>query len=150
MQPFFWLLALMTITVLIYLPGINGPFLFDDAQNIVSPIQAWLDGRTGWQDIVFGNRSGLFGRPLPMATFLANAALSGLAAMPFKATNIAIHIICSILIYKLIFALLQRDPLLGSRAKIYALLVCALWLLHPMQVSTVLYIVQRMAQLSTL
>ena len=54
------------------------------------------------------------------------------------------------MIYALLSRLLARDPQLSARARLAALLVTALWLLHPMQVSTVLYVVQRMAQLSTL
>src|SRR5690606_1976486 len=43
---------------------------------------------------------------------------------------------------------LACDPNLKVKARAIALLVTAIWLLHPMQVSTVLYVVQRMAQLS--
>ncbi len=85
-----------------------------------------------------------------MASFLANAATTGLTAWPFKATNLVIHLACGALIYALLCRLLCRDPLLQTRAKAAALAVAALWLLHPMQVSTVLYVVQRMAQLSSL
>lgn len=140
----------LAITAAAYAPGLAGPFLFDDPPNILIPISAWLDGRTGWQEIVLGNRSGMFGRPLSMLTFLANAAISDLEVVPFKATNLAIHLACGSLIFILLASLLERDPQLSGRARAVALLVCALWLLHPLQVSTVLYVVQRMAQLSTL
>jgi hypothetical protein len=144
------LLALCLLTVLAYLPGLKGPFLFDDPPNIVQPFSVWLEGRTDWREMVFGNGSGLLGRPLSMLTFLANAAFTGLDPAPFKATNLAIHLICGLLIYQLVSRLLVRDPRLGANARLGALAVAALWLLHPIQVSTVLYVVQRMAQLSTL
>lgn len=140
----------LILAALVYLPGLTGPFLFDDPANILKPMQAWLDGRTGWREFVLGNRSGLFGRSLSMLTFLANGAVSGLDVMPFKATNLAIHLLCGVLIYLLLARLLTRDPALRDRARWVAVLVAALWLLHPMQVSTVLYVVQRMAQLSAL
>ena len=149
-KPAVWLFALLVATVLVYLPGLNGPFLFDDPPNLILPINAWLSGQTGWHEVLLGNRSGLLGRPLSMLSFIANAATTGLAPLPFKATNLAIHLLCGLLIYVLISRVLTRDPQLRTRAKLAALLVSAVWLLHPMQVSTVLYIVQRMAQLSTM
>ncbi|OOG59669.1 hypothetical protein B0E48_02365 [Rhodanobacter sp. C03] len=145
-----WLLGILALTVLVYLPGLHGPFLFDDPPNIVQPISAWLGGQTGWQEIVFGNNSGPLHRPLSMLTFLANAAASGVMPWPFKATNLAIHLACGGLIYALLSRLLSRDPQLKTRARFAALIVSAIWLLHPMQVSTVLYVVQRMEQLSAL
>jgi hypothetical protein len=149
-RPWLWLLGLLAATVLIYLPGLGGPFLFDDPPNLIVPIDAWLHGQTGWQEIVFGNASGLLGRPLSMLSFLANAAISGLDPLPFKATNLAIHLACGVLVYALLARLLPRDPQFGRHARLLALIVTALWLIHPMQVSTVLYVVQRMAQLGAL
>lgn len=143
-------LVLALLTALIYLPGIHGPFLFDDTPNLVKPLSAWLDGLIDWREIVFGNGSGLLGRPLAMLTFLANAAISGLDTTSYKVANLAIHIFCGGLIYALLSRLLRRDPQLAAHASLPALLVSAIWLLHPMHVSTVLYVVQRMAQLSTL
>lgn len=143
-------LAVLVISVLVYLPGLDGPFLFDDPPNLIIPISAWLDGKTGWQEILLGNRSGIFGRPVSMLTFVANAAASGLEPFPFKVTNLAIHLLCGVLVFALMARLLVRDPQLQSRARLVALLIASIWLLHPMQVSTVLYVVQRMAQLSTL
>lgn len=150
LRPATWLCGVLLLTVLLYLPGLHGPFLLDDTPNIVQPIQAWLAGLTGWRDIVLGNHSGLLHRPIAMASFLANAATTGLAVWPFKFTNLAIHLTCGVLVYLLLARLLTRDPHLRTQAKVAALAVAALWLLHPLQVSTVLYVVQRMAQLSAL
>ncbi|MBB6187256.1 hypothetical protein [Rhodanobacter sp. MP7CTX1] len=141
---------MLALTILVYLPGLHGPFLFDDPPNLILPIQEWMHGQIGWDQFVFGNDSGLLGRPLSMLTFFANAATTGLATFPFKLTNLVIHLACGMLVYALLSRLLLYDPQFASQAKRIALVVSALWLLHPMQVSTVLYIVQRMAQLSTL
>lgn len=150
LRPAIWLGGVLLLTALLYVPGLHGPFVLDDMPNIVQPMQAWLAGLTGWRDIVLGNHSGLLHRPIAMASFLANAATTGLAVWPFKVTNLAIHLACGVLVYLLLAKLLTRDPRLRARAKVAALAVAALWLLHPLQVSTVLYVVQRMAQLSAL
>lgn len=149
-RPVLWLAALLFLAVAIYFPGLHGPFLFDDPPNIILPINAWLSGQTGWQEVVFGNGSGLLHRPLANLSFALNAVVSGLDPAPFKATNLAIHLLCGILIYTLAAQLLTRDPYLRPRARMAALVVAAVWLLHPIHVSTVLYVVQRMAQMSAL
>lgn len=142
--------ALALLVVLVYFPGLTGPFLFDDPVNIINPFRAWLAGETGWQEVVFGNRSGPLGRPLSMASFAFNGATTGLEVVPFKATNLLIHLLCGAALYTLLAQLLQRDARLQASARLVAGIITAIWLLHPMQVSSVLYVVQRMAQLSTL
>lgn len=144
-----WLPVILAFTTLVYAAGLHGPFLFDDTPNL-RPLADWLDGRTGWQEALFGNRSGMFGRPLSMLSFVANALLFGMSPFWFKLGNLVIHLVCGSLIYSLMQRLLQRDVRLQPHATAVALAISAIWLLHPMQVSTVLYVVQRMAQLSTL
>jgi protein O-mannosyl-transferase len=148
-QPTHWLLLVLALAALVYVPGLNGPFLLDDPNNLL-PVQDWIHGVAGWQEALFGNSSGLFSRPLSMLTFMLDAKLFGMAPFSFKLTNLLIHLACGALIYRLLGKLLRRDPYLGQRAALVALAISAIWLLHPLQVSTVLYVVQRMAQLSTL
>jgi hypothetical protein len=85
-----------------------------------------------------------------MLSFILDAKLFGMAPFSFKLTNLLIHLACGGLIYALLYRLLLRDPQWRPRAALAALMISAIWLLHPLQVSTVLYIVQRMAQLSAL
>lgn len=144
------MLVLGVLVALVYFPGVDGPFLFDDAPNIIQPIQAWLRGDTGWHEIVFGNDSGLLHRPLSNLSFALNARIGGLVPLPFKVVNVGIHILCGVSVFVLLQRLLRRDVLLGRHSAAAAICVAAVWLLHPMHVSTVLYVVQRMAQLSAL
>ncbi|WP_139309821.1 hypothetical protein [Teredinibacter haidensis] len=130
--------------------------MFDDKHNIVhlqnlqpeeiaaKPI--WDGAKVNDQ---WGNRS------VARFTFALNVASCGLTASCFKATNIALHIATAIAIYILVVQLLsipirQRIKLSASQKKVVALICAALWALHPIQVSTVLYAVQRMTILSAL
>ena len=140
---------ILALTALVYVPGLTGPFVFDDTPNL-RPLQDWLNGVASWKEVLLGNRSGLLGRPLSMLTFIFNAKLFGMAPFSFKLTNLVIHLACGGLIYSLLHKLLSRDSQLAQHAAWVALAITTVWLLHPLQVSTVLYIVQRMAQLSTL
>lgn len=140
----------LAATALLYLPGLAGPFLFDDKPNLVRPLGRWLHGDVSAASIVMGNHSGALGRSLSMLTFLGNAALGGLAPLPFKLTNLAIHLICGALIFRIIQMLLRRSERSARLSDIAAWSIATAWLVHPIQVSTVLYVVQRMAQLSAL
>lgn len=144
-----WLTLAMAVTVLVYLPGLGGPFVFDDIPNL-RPLQDWLNGISSWQETLLGNHSGMFGRKLSMLSFMANARWFGMGPFSFKLTNLLIHLVCGGLIFCLLRRLLSRDNCWHEHADRAALAIAAVWLLHPLQVSTVLYIVQRMAQLSTL
>jgi len=140
--------VVLLLTFVIYLPGLSGPLVLDDYPQL-DPI---LDsvGAAAWQNAAV-SKSGVLGRPVAMLSFLVNAAVSGTNFWWWKFTNLAIHLLCGAIVFALsarIFALRAR----GWRGEphYWALVVAALWLLHPLQVSTVLYTVQRMTQLSAL
>lgn len=143
------LLAAMALAVLAYWTGLSGPFLFDD-QNTMPVLQDWLEGRARLHHVLFGNQSGQLGRPVSMASMALSAWLGGYSTFSFKFGNLIVHLLCGLAAYLFLSTLLRRDRLLAPRAPLYAALVCALWLLHPLNVSTVLYAVQRMAQMGTL
>jgi protein O-mannosyl-transferase len=85
-----------------------------------------------------------------MASFMLTSWLGGIDSFPFKLGNLLIHLLCGILIWRLGRHAFRLDSRLQPHAELLAVLLTAFWLLHPLHVSTVLYAVQRMAQLSTL
>lgn len=149
LQPrIFFFLAVIT-AVAVYWAGLTGPFIFDDTENLAA-IEGWLTGRNTWQYAVFGEQSLFLARPLAMASFLLNASVGGMDTFYFKLGNLVVHLICGWLIWKVMRTVLAEDPRLGANADLAATVIAALWLLHPLHASTVLYAIQRMAQLSTL
>ena len=143
-----WMLALMMIaTIAVYWPGLSGPLLFDDLANL-SPLQAWQNGDLGWKDVVFGNESGRFGRPISMSLFLLSATSDGDLAWHLKFHSLILHCLSGLIVYFLALAMARRQSINSKKAIWLALAVSAVWMLHPMFVSTVLYAVQRMAMLS--
>ncbi|NQX88060.1 MAG: hypothetical protein HRT77_05310 [Halioglobus sp.] len=149
------ILGLCLVCLAAYAPALQGPFLFDDRPNLVDNRLLHIDGRTAddWRIAAFSSDAGVLHRPVAMLTFAANYAVAGhVSALGFKGTNLALHLVIGVLIYGVCRALLQTPALvatgLGDRPRI-ALVAAGLWLLHPLHVSTVLYVVQRMAQLST-
>ena len=141
-------LALLA-TVAIYFPGLGGELVFDDRANL-APVFSWHAGETSWQQVVFENGAGPLGRPLSMASFLANAALTGDSPLGMKAGNLLLHLATGMLLLLLLRGLAARDRRLNNHESWLPLVLTAAWLLHPLMVGTVLYVVQRMAILSAL
>lgn len=147
--------TVILVCVIIYLPGLDGPLLFDDAPALTGNKLVQIDGMAldGWRVAAFSSDSGPLRRPVAMITFAANHAIAGeFTPFQLKAVNLFIHVCIAILLYVLFDLVLKtvgvvRDP--RSR-QLLALTAAAIWLLHPLNVSTVLYAVQRMAQLTTL
>jgi len=144
-------LTLFLATVFAYLPGLNGPFLLDDFGSI-SPLGN-LGGVTDWMTFkafVFGGHAGPTGRPLSLLTFLIDARDWPADAWAFKRTNLAIHLLNGVLLGILVSRILSALNYSRQDARWIALVSAGIWLLHPFLVSTTLYVVQRMAQLSPL
>ncbi|MBX9605472.1 MAG: hypothetical protein K2Y51_04565 [Gammaproteobacteria bacterium] len=144
-----WLLAwagLLALTTWVYLPALSGPLLLDDHGVIEPLLAARADGQP-WRDLLISN-TGPLGRPVAMASFIGNAVASA-DLRTWKATNLALHLLTGVLLGALVVTVARaaRPSLPAAPA---GLLVAALWLLHPLQVSTVMYLAQRMTQLATL
>ena len=137
-------------TVAAYWVGLSGPFLFDDYGNIEA-VNSWREGKQGFSLTLLPNDSSIiFSRPAAMASFMFTAWLGGISPFSYKLGNLAIHLACGVVAFLVLRRFLSADKLLAHSATGTAGLVAAVWLLHPLHASTVLYVVQRMAQLSTL
>ncbi|MFV0278632.1 MAG: hypothetical protein ACK5HY_15820 [Parahaliea sp.] len=148
---------MLLATVLSYVPGLPGSLLFDDLPALTANPLVQIEGGVAdhWRAAALSSDSGPLHRPLAMLSFAANHALSGsFDPTALKLTNVAIHLAIGVLVFLLALELrvFHARHSTGARAgsEAIALLAAALWLLHPLQVSSVLYVVQRMAQLSTL
>jgi tetratricopeptide (TPR) repeat protein len=145
------LAAVLIVTVLVYLPGLPGPLFLDDLPQLNGLIgQSATDPAT-----LFGNHivstSGPLGRPVAMATFIADAVTHGPDTWWWKYNNLMFHLINGLLVFWLVALLLKASPRQNDYDHwIVGAVVAGWWLLHPLQASTVLYTVQRMTELSTL
>ncbi|MEQ9022667.1 MAG: tetratricopeptide repeat protein, partial [Pseudomonadales bacterium] len=147
------MVALLLVTFAVYSPGLSGPYLLDDIPNLqtIGDIGV-VSSRENLSQYVFGNISGPLGRPVSMASFLLDAQDWPANPANFKYTNLMLHLLCGVLLFHL-GMLLFGFCLPGqqrNQAPILATLLAGLWLLHPLNLSTTLYIVQRMTQLMTL
>lgn len=180
-----------TLLFVVYWPSLHGPLIFDDIQNVVeNPLVAIKDlSYASLKQALLSNDSGLLKRVLPALSFGINHVMAGgfIDTLPFKLTNLLVHIINSGLFIGLVLLLWPRlkfpactAPILDgsivnrnisfksltyevpyplnqngcctSFSRIQVILsiafISSLWALHPLQVSTVAYVVQRMTSMA--
>ncbi len=147
----FWaaLLLVLALTAWTYQPGLRGIFLFDDFANLpvlgaFGPVDNW----TAFWRYITSSTADPTGRPLALLSFLIDAQDWPADPYPFKRTSLILHLINGALLALLLrrFGRLLR-PNSPRSADLAAVLGAALWLLHPLFVSTTLYVVQREAML---
>lgn len=144
------LLTVLALTFAAYASGLGGPLVFDDLQALAS-LDQWQSGQIGWQSVVLGNNAGWTGRPLSMASFVLDVALLGPGTWNHKLSNVLLHLVNGVLVFALFREFVRKEAKEGGAPQFLRwlpLLGAAIWLLHPLLVSTVLYVVQRMAMLS--
>lgn len=151
--PFVSLFFILSLAVLIYFPGLNGGFLFDDLSNLremskYGDMHQWDNAKK----FISNGIAGPTGRPVSLITFVPQAD-DWLAqnAFPFKVVNLSIHLLCGVLLFWVTQLLLRAyGEVKEEKIAWIALLTASFWLLHPLMLSTTLYVIQRMAQLPLL
>jgi protein O-mannosyl-transferase len=136
-----------------FLPGLGGGFIFDDRPNIEENFALHLTELSvdGLMTASYSFQPGHGSRALPMLSFaLDHWRGGGLDPRTFKATNLVIHALTAFALALLLRRLLTLAKWPARRAAVVSLAVAGLWTIHPLQVSSVLYVVQRMQTLGTL
>ncbi|APZ43960.1 hypothetical protein [Acidihalobacter ferrooxydans] len=150
------LLLAVAATVLIYWPGIHGPFLLDDFANIVNNPALKLHhlSYNALMAAAFSSDAGPLHRPIAMVSFALNEYFVGPGAASMKATNIFIHAFNGVLVYAVAALTLTayrrrfRPDLTRGQVLGTALAIAAAWLVLPINLTAVLYVVQRMTSFS--
>lgn len=133
----------------LYWQGLKGPFLLDDFQTL-QPAQMDTFSFEKLLEICTTNTSGPLGRPLSLLTFALNDLAFGHAPFSFKLINLALHLLTAFVMGLFVYLLLGFLKNSVSRKLSFSFCIAFLWLIHPLQISTVLYVVQRMTILSQL
>ena len=141
-------LCLIVLITIPYLPGLTGPFIFDDHWNL-QPTKIDTLSFESLREVATGNESGMLGRPVPTLTFALNWYFGDNASsFAFKATNLAIHAFNAVLLWWVTSLLCAvGGGVLEKRRKTVGWIAAGIWALHPLHVSAVLYAVQRMTLL---
>ncbi|MBB1117755.1 hypothetical protein H4O09_11905 [Stenotrophomonas sp. W1S232] len=148
-RQFLTAVVLVVLTALVYWPGLAGPFLFDDFPALVNNARVHVhagDWPGLWRAAASFDPGGT-GRQLAMASFGLNHMFGGLDPWGWKLGGLLVHLVNALLVYLLCVRLLVLAGVQQWR-RLSAVAVALLWAVHPLQVSTVLYVVQRMETLS--
>jgi tetratricopeptide (TPR) repeat protein len=157
---------LLAIAGTLYLPGISGPWIFDDYSNLLQNSYVKV-GSLSAEELklaAYSLQAGPLNRPVSMVSFALNYYFSGSFSdtTPYKLTNLIIHIINGLLVFWLSYLIINRlaqiypkriNPQSYIKHHLGVILSGAIslfWVVHPIQITSVLYVVQRMTSLSVL
>jgi len=151
-------LGSVLLTVLAYLPGLPGSFVFDDTGAIANNPALHLDtlDYASLARAVFSAPVGGLLRPISTTSFALEAYLFGISPGHFKFTNICIHLMVGLALWFLARELFRAYRSATGKAiddsdiAWASLVACTLWLVHPLNLTSVLYVVQRENSLSAL
>lgn len=145
--------GVLLLIALAFWPALSGGFVFDDypifAENPAIHVTGWHWAE--WHRVWTWSRINIE-RPLAMLSYALNYALGG-STFGFKLFNLILHLGNAVLVWLLAKRLLAAAWPAGNgedaeahrrRLGDWALGITAAWALHPLQVSTVMYVVQRM------
>jgi hypothetical protein len=148
------LLGLVTVAA-VYTPGLGGSWMFDDYPNIVDNRGVQV---TDWT-LASLTRAALaspasdFKRPLASLSFAINYLTTGASAPAMKTTNLVIHLLNGLFAFltlRLVFA--SAGSVRGVRTSdgFWAAGSAIAWMLLPINLTAVLYVVQRMESMANL
>lgn len=143
------LVAVATITILSYYPGMSAGFYFDDKANLV-----WVRAMQ-WTEFNIETLQRTLtevtmpSRPVANVSFAVNHLFSGLDAAPHHWTNLVIHLAVGLALFWVV-RLFQRYHVNEKGGVWLAWLAVLLFLVHPLNIQAVTYVVQRMTSMAAL
>lgn len=152
------LLGLLALIWLVYGAGLSGGYFFDDFGNVDKPVLSHEAVTAHFWRAVFSSDSSSLHRPISMLTFALQAKFDVLTPFWAKLINVLIHSLNTLLVFglaRLLIGQVRRAVDQDARGFLFqpatlALMLAALWALAPIQLSAVLYVVQRMESLAAL
>ena len=150
--------ATLLLAGAVYAAGLSGYWVFDDFHNIVlndeMTGQVW--DKAHLVSLFASSNAGIFHRPLSVLSFYLDSYWFGLSPYAFKLTNVLIHLAAGLCLAGMGRALLElyrlkhAPGLTPSRINWLVLAATAIWLVHPINLTAVLYAVQRETSLAAL
>jgi Flp pilus assembly protein TadD len=125
------LIALAAITV--YATSLQGPFVFDDRGTIVD--NRTIEDMRSLNVLSAPHETPTAGRPAVNVSFALNYAVGGRSVTGYHVGNIALHLLCGLVI----FGIVRRT----QPSEAAALAVALIWTVHPLNSEVVNYITQR-------
>jgi protein O-mannosyl-transferase len=135
-HPVVMISAILLLTFLAFLPSLKNGFLYTWDDNVYitdNPIIRQLNA--GTIKAMFTTPVNGTYVPLAILSFSIEYHFFGLNPLPFHIINLVIHLLCSLLVFRLLLLLRLK--------KLFAVLGALLFSLHPMHVESVAWITER-------
>ncbi|KUG22055.1 tpr repeat [hydrocarbon metagenome] len=151
----FVLISLFIVLISIYSNSFYGDWHFDDYANIVDNPYIQIKSLS-WPEIkhcIYGLEQERPSRPLSYLSFALNYYFHGKDVFGYHVVNFAIHYLTSVFLFLFIFNTLKLPRLKSQYESIaypIAILATFFWAVHPVWVTSVTYVVQRMASMAGL
>ncbi len=144
-------LSLLLVTAwIVFSPGLSGPLFFDDEVHLPK-LAGTGNGIQTSDDVIrlILPDDGASGRSLAFLSLLLDDNGWPISPATFKRTNLLIHLLNGVLVFAFLRALIRMvDPRSSSvHGEWVSLAASALWVLHPLQLSPVMMVIQRMTLL---
>ncbi|MDJ0782709.1 MAG: tetratricopeptide repeat protein [Desulfosarcinaceae bacterium] len=151
------ILLLCAAVLVVYGNSFHCEWHYDDIHNIIENPHIQIENfsvATLWEAMAKGSQEqGRSSRPLAFLSFALNYLHGGLEVFGYHVVNVGIHFLAAVALFLLIRRMLRLPRLkatYGDQAGHIALLGAVLWAVHPLNVTAVTYIVQRMASMAAL
>jgi len=147
--------CLLFLVVAIYSNSFDASWHFDDFQNIVENDRVHIKDLS-WDHLkttFYSPTTGKISRPLAYLSFALNYYCDGLDVVSYHLVNLFIHYATSFILFLFIYSTLKLPSIVekyGTHAYFIALLSAVFWVINPIHVSAVTYIVQRMTSMAAL
>jgi len=146
---FYRMVLIVLAGLTVYSNTLNVPFIFDDSANLINnPLIRDLSF-AGLKESFYSRRA------VGIITFQLNYYFSGLNVLGYHLSNIFIHIVTALAVYRLLQLLMHTEYIKDNSDERFRRLplpffTALLFVVHPVQTQAVTYIVQRFASLATL
>ena len=136
----------------VYINALSNDFVFDDDSVVlgdpsitdISNIPKYFTGQEGFHKVI-----GRYYRPVVSATYAIDNSLWGLKPFGFHLTNIIIHVINSLLFFKLLLLMFGIESAKTQKSRLYAVIFGALiFAVHPIHTEAVTWVSGRTDSLS--
>jgi hypothetical protein len=143
-------ILLVIAVLLLYSNTFQSPFIFDDWENLSQPSIQMT--RLSWDAFRQAAFEGLLARPAANITFALNYYFNGYDLFGYHLVNILVHLGAGIFLYMFLQTTLTL-PQARQKFKYgvwLPLTASLIWLVHPLQVQSVTYIIQRMNSMAAM
>ena len=140
------LLLFPAVALMIYGGNLGAPFVFDDLRTLVR--------NSAIREVDFSQLYSFWSsgqlRGTALFSFSLNYAAGGLDPYGYRLTNVFLHVGSALVLLGIVRRTLLREPMAERYAAVaypLALVIALVWLVHPLQTQSVVYVVQRMESL---